>query len=58
MTLATALSGTSQGMDAPLVHVEADVGADRPSFSVVGLLETVFRESQGPRARGTGQLRP
>ncbi|MGB7738299.1 MAG: magnesium chelatase domain-containing protein, partial [Steroidobacteraceae bacterium] len=46
MTLATILSRTSQGMDAPLVRVEVDVGSGLPSFSVVGLLETAVKESK------------
>jgi magnesium chelatase family protein len=46
MTLATMLSRTSQGMEAPLVRVEVDVGAGLPSFSVVGLLETAVKESK------------
>jgi len=50
MTLATLPSRTSQGMDAPLVRVAVDVGAGRPSFSVVGLLESVVKESKD-RAR-------
>ena len=46
MTLATILSRTSQGMEAPLVRVEVDVGSGLPSFSVVGLLETAVKESK------------
>jgi magnesium chelatase family protein len=46
MTLATILSRTSQGMDAPLVRVEVDVGSGLPSFSIVGLLETAVKESK------------
>ena len=46
MTLATLLSRTSQGLDAPLVRVEVDVGAGLPAFSVVGLLETAVKESK------------
>jgi len=46
MTLANLPSRTSQGMDAPRVRVEVDVGAGRPSFSVVGLLESVVKESK------------
>jgi magnesium chelatase family protein len=46
MTLATLLSRTPQGLEAPLVRVEVDVGAGLPTFSVVGLLETAVRESK------------
>ncbi len=46
MTLATMLSRTSQGLNAPQVRVEVDVGAGLPAFSVVGLLETAVKESK------------
>ena len=46
MTLATLFSRTPQGLEAPLVRVEVDVGAGLPSFSVVGLLETAVKESK------------
>jgi magnesium chelatase family protein len=46
MTLATLLSRTPQGLEAPLVRVEVDVGAGLPAFSVVGLLETAVKESK------------
>ena len=46
MTLATLLSRTLQGLEAPLVRVEVDVGAGLPAFSVVGLLETAVKESK------------
>jgi magnesium chelatase family protein len=46
MTLATLLSRTPQGLEAPLVRVEVDVGAGLPSFSVVGMLETAVKESK------------
>jgi len=46
MTLATLLSRTPQGLEAPLVRVEVDVGVGLPSFSVVGLLETAVKESK------------
>jgi magnesium chelatase family protein len=46
MTLATILSRSSQGMEAPPVRVEVDVGSGLPSFSVVGLLETAVKESK------------
>jgi magnesium chelatase family protein len=44
--LATLLSRTPQGLEAPLVRVEVDVGNGLPSFSIVGLLETAVRESK------------
>jgi magnesium chelatase family protein len=46
MTLATILSRTQQGMDAPLVRVEVDEGSGLPSFSIVGLPETAVKESR------------
>lgn len=46
MTLATLLSRTPQGLEAPLVRVEVDVGNGLPAFSVVGLLETAVKESK------------
>ena len=46
MTLATLLSRTPQGLEAPLVRVEVDVGCGLPAFSVVGLLETTVKESK------------
>ncbi len=46
MTLATILSRTQQGMEAPLVRVEVDAGSGLPTFSIVGLPETVVRESR------------
>src|SRR4051812_23939534 len=46
MTLATQLSRTLQGLEAPLVRVEVDVSAGLPAFSVVGLLETAVKESK------------
>jgi magnesium chelatase family protein len=46
MTLATTLSRTPQGMNAPLVRVEVDVGSGLPTFSIVGLPETAVRESK------------
>ena len=35
MTLATLFSRTPQGLEAPLVRVEVDVGAGLPSFSCI-----------------------
>ena len=46
MTLATLLSRTQHGMDAPLVRVEVNVGNGLPTFSIVGLAETAVRESK------------
>jgi magnesium chelatase family protein len=46
MALATLLSRTQQGMNAPLVRVEVNVGSGLPSFSIVGLAETAVRESK------------
>jgi magnesium chelatase family protein len=46
MTLATLLSRTPQGLEAPLVRVEVDVANGLPAFSVVGLLETAVKESK------------
>jgi magnesium chelatase family protein len=44
--LATLLSRTPQGLEAPLVRVEVDVGNGLPTFSIVGLLETAVKESK------------
>ena len=46
MTLATTLSRTPQGMNAPLVRVDVHVGSGLPTFSIVGLPETAVRESK------------
>jgi magnesium chelatase family protein len=46
MTLATTLSRTPQGMNAPLVRVDVDIGSGLPTFSIVGLPETAVRESR------------
>jgi magnesium chelatase family protein len=46
MTLATILSRSQQGLDAPLVRVEVHAGAGLPAFSIVGLPETVVKESK------------
>lgn len=46
MTLATLLSRTPQGLEAPLVRVEVDVGSGLPAFAIVGLLETAVKESK------------
>ncbi|NJD33105.1 MAG: YifB family Mg chelatase-like AAA ATPase [Gammaproteobacteria bacterium] len=46
MTLATILSRTQQGLEAPLVRVEVHVGNGLPAFSIVGLPETAVKESK------------
>ena len=46
MAMATVLSRAQHGMDAPLVHVEVDVGSGLPSFTIVGLPEAVVKESK------------
>ena len=46
VTLATILSRTQQGLEAPLVRVEVHVGSGLPAFSIVGLPETAVKESK------------
>jgi magnesium chelatase family protein len=46
MTLATILSRSQQGLDAPLVRVEVHAGGGLPAFSIVGLPEMVVKESK------------
>jgi magnesium chelatase family protein len=46
VTLATILSRTQQGLEAPLVRVEVYVGGGLPAFSIVGLPETAVKESK------------
>ena len=46
MTIATVLSRSQQGLEAPLVRVEVHVGPGLPAFSIVGLPEVVVRESK------------
>jgi len=46
VTIATVLSRSQQGLEAPLVRVEVHVGAGLPAFSIVGLPEVVVRESK------------
>jgi len=46
VTFATILSRSQQGLDAPLVRVEVHAGAGLPAFSIVGLPETVVKESK------------
>jgi len=46
VTFATILSRSQQGLDAPLVRVEVHIGGGLPAFSIVGLPETVVKESK------------
>jgi magnesium chelatase family protein len=46
MTLATILSRTQQGLDAPLVRVEIDSSGGLPQFSIVGLPAVAVKESR------------
>lgn len=46
MALATVLSRAQFGMDAPLVRVEIDLANGLPAFTIVGLPETVVKESK------------
>lgn len=46
MAIATILSRTQFGMEAPLVSVEVDIGNGLPSFTIVGLPEAVIKESK------------
>jgi magnesium chelatase family protein len=46
MAMASVLSRAQEGMEAPLVSVEVDVGAGLPVFSIVGLPEAVVKESK------------
>lgn len=46
MSFATILSRSQQGLEAPLVRVEVHVGPGLPAFSIVGLPETVVKESK------------
>jgi magnesium chelatase family protein len=46
MTLATLLSRTPQGLDAPLVRVEVDSSGGLPQFSIVGLPAAAVKESR------------
>ena len=46
MSFATILSRSQQGLDAPLVRVEVHAGGGLPAFSIVGLPETVVKESK------------
>jgi magnesium chelatase family protein len=46
VSLATILSRSAQGLEAPLVRVEVHVGPGLPAFSIVGLPETVVKESK------------
>jgi magnesium chelatase family protein len=46
VTFATVLSRSQQGLEAALVRVEVHVGSGLPAFSIVGLPETVVKESK------------
>ena len=46
MSIATVLSRAQLGLDAPLVQIEAHLGAGLPGFSIVGLPAPVVRESR------------
>ena len=46
MSFATVLSRSQQGLEAALVRVEVHVGPGLPAFSIVGLPETVVKESK------------
>jgi len=46
MSFATVLSRSQQGLEAALVRVEVHVGSGLPAFSIVGLPETVVKESK------------
>ena len=46
VSFATILSRSQQGLDAPLVRVEVHAGSGLPAFSIVGLPETVVKESR------------
>ncbi len=46
MSLAIVYSRTNDGIDAPLVSVEVDIGNGLPSLSIVGLPETAVKESK------------
>jgi magnesium chelatase family protein len=46
MALATILSRAQNGMEAPLVSVEVDIASGLPALTLVGLPETVVKESK------------
>ena len=46
MAIASIFSRAQFGMDAPLVSVEVDIGSGLPAFNIVGLPETVVKESK------------
>lgn len=46
MPIATILSRAQHGMDAPQVCVEVDIGSGLPALTIVGLPETVVKESK------------
>ena len=43
MAATTLLSRAQEGMNAPLVRVEVDVGSGLPTFNIEGLAQTVVR---------------
>jgi magnesium chelatase family protein len=46
MAMATVLSRAQRGLDAPEVRVEVDISPGLPTFTIVGLPETVVKESR------------
>src|SRR5215510_12183128 len=46
MAIATILSRAQAGMEAPLVSVEVDIAPGLPALTLVGLPETVVKESK------------
>ena len=44
---ARVLSCATLGIDAYIVHIEADISRQLPSFSVVGLPDSAVKESRG-----------
>ncbi len=46
MPIATILSRAQHGMEAPVVQVEVDIGSGLPALTIVGLPETVVKESK------------
>src|SRR5262245_23173269 len=46
MAIATILSRAQNGMDAPEVRVEVDIANGLPALAIVGLPETVVKESK------------
>src|SRR5690242_11321857 len=46
MAIATILSRAQNGLDAPQVRVEVDIASGLPALTLVGLPETVVKESK------------